>query len=914
MRFKILFIGLFLIFFLTACKEERTIVQDNVTAPLAIESVAESTDSNISDGNAKFSSGDFNAAIESYSKATNTNKATAFYNIGVSYYLLNNTPMAELNFREAVKADPDFDEAVMNLVAVLAEQGPEKAKEAEQYINRYIYTNKSAKVFVEIANVYLSVGDNAKAMYYYRKAIDADAKSPFVSENYANFLISMGEYQDGIELLEHLHEKNFTVYYNLANAYFSINNKDSAYGNAVEALYSDGAGETGYDKLAQLFNKLKKYQDETHTLRILVSGNPAREYRERLIRAYLTLSQNDKAIDEVNALINDFPDDEDLCLLKYNIIIFTDIQEAGKYIKQIYNRFKTDKTLSYYAKHVCYFEKSQGEIRHLISNNRTNGWMALAKAVYALKQGSYGSAAEYLKDASAANGHDYFAYNSFLAIKNNDFAKASEYAQNLDLLQYDTFWYKLVIAWNMRQPQAVTALGEEYKNSSLISIRPPSFEFNIRPVLDDMSFTYRFDDKSVDAASMLSYPVFLQPDETVQFLITGRSALNDRDRGSVQDKLVGIKLNNAALESFSSFNFEDALDKFLQASDYLPNNIAVYYNIALTYFNLGDNDKAVEMIGRSLLLDKNNPYINFISGLVNYRMGNYPAAKLNFDQAKINIAKNIGEHVSPSDEDIRLLYLAALAGERGGRRAEAESIVKAPDNGFAATCVLLMDYFDDYDFTKLEKLENSPIFRVSRVAKLLELKHIPVDQYKDVDDPDRYYTLAHKFVMLHRGAADAVSFNNRFAKDKVYLKDMVYVAVFQGNKKDGLQYLQTLSNMDYRYSELYKVSLYYFTWARDFVNAEASYGSLDRMGYKDQTTFYYMLLYFLSNFNESRLQTYLKLYDESYGVNYRSDLVTAMMNLYTKNIIAFDGIIKKLLISDPYLFDKMFVEVNFEKF
>ena len=31
--------------------------------------------------------------------------------------------MAELNFREAVNADPDFLEALMNLIAVLAEQG-----------------------------------------------------------------------------------------------------------------------------------------------------------------------------------------------------------------------------------------------------------------------------------------------------------------------------------------------------------------------------------------------------------------------------------------------------------------------------------------------------------------------------------------------------------------------------------------------------------------------------------------------------------------------------------------------------------------------------------------------------------------------------------------------------------------------
>ena len=193
-------------------------------------------------------------------------------------------------------------------------------------------------------------------------------------------------------------------------------------------------------------------------------------------------------------------------------------------------------------------------------------------------------------------------------------------------------------------------------------------------------------------------------------------------------------------------------------------------------------------------------------------------------------------------------------------------------------------YFDDYDIEKLNELKDSPIFRVSRVRNLLALRHTPIDQFKDIDDADRYYTLAYKFVMLQRGAAKAVIFNKRFAHDKVYLKDMVYV------------------------------SIYYFTWIRDFVNAEASYGSLDRMGYNDQTSFFYMLLYFLVNFNETRLNNYLKLYNDAYSADYRYDIVTAMMNLYTKNVSTFDSIIRRLLSQDPYLFDKMFIEVNFEKF
>lgn len=911
---KILF-ALSAILFIYGCSEKRTIVYDNATANLNISSVAQSENTDILAGNEKFSTGDFQAAIASYEKATTENKATALYNIGVSYYLLNNTPMAELNFREAVKADPDFTEALMNLIAVLAEQGGEKAVEAGTYVEKYIEkSNHSASAYSGIANVYLSINDTAKAMYYYRKAMEKDAKSPLVLENYANLLISIGEYRDGISLLESLPTRNFFIHYNLANAYLALGNKESAYSNAQEALYSDGASETGYDKLAQIFNALKKYSDEAQTLRILISGNDERDYRVRLIKAYMSLSQNNQAMDEVESLLKEYPNDEELSLLKYNILVYIDTAKAGEYIKTLYGQLKTDKVLSYYAKHVCYFNKTQNEIRPYIQANKNNGWYALARAVYALKQGRYNDAENYLKSASGENGHDYYAYNTFLNIKKKDFARAAEFAENLDLLQYDTFWYKLVTAWNLRQPQTILAIGEEYKNSSLISIRPPSFEFNVRPVLDDMSFTYRFDDKSIDVASMLAYPVFIKPDETAQFLIAGRTTLKERDRDSLTGKLEGIKLNNAAMDDFAAFNFDAARVKFEKAADELTNNIIILYNLALTYFNLGDNEKAQSIIDKAFVIDKNNGYIHLISGLLNYRKGNYPDAKLNFDQAKIYASKVIGEQLNPRDEDVMLLYLAVLAGERNSRRNEAESIFKDENNGFAATMVLFMDYFDDYDITKLDNLENSPIFRVSRVRNLLALRHIPVEQFKDVDDADRYYTLAYKFAMLQRGAADVIKFNQRFAKDKVYLKDIVYFSIFKNDKNNGLKYLQTLSNMDFRYSELYKVSLYYFTWLRDFVNAEASYGSLDRLGYTDQTSFFYMLLYFLVNFNETRLNNYLKIYNDTYGADYKYDLITALMNLYTKNISTFDSIIRRLLNQDPYLFDKMFIEVNFEKF
>lgn len=63
LKFRV-FLLLFIIIFASACNEKRTIVQDNATANLNINSVAQTENTDILEGNEKFSAGDFNEAIK----------------------------------------------------------------------------------------------------------------------------------------------------------------------------------------------------------------------------------------------------------------------------------------------------------------------------------------------------------------------------------------------------------------------------------------------------------------------------------------------------------------------------------------------------------------------------------------------------------------------------------------------------------------------------------------------------------------------------------------------------------------------------------------------------------------------------------------------------------------------------------
>lgn len=897
----------------SGCGEKREIVSDSLTADLPIESVAKSENETIAEGNEYFASGDFGTAIDYYREAAQQNKATAFYNIGVCYYLLNNIPQAELNFREAVAADPDFDEAVMNLAAVLAQQ--EKVAEAEKFVTRLIRTNKSPRVYVDMANISLKQGDTAKAAYYYKQALDTDSKSPFILSNYANFLISIGEYKDGINILEKFDPKDFSVNYNLANAYRHLDDMTSSLSYAGEALYAPGATEEGCNKLASLFYDYNRYNDEARALRTLIALAPKKKYRERLVRSYINSMDFGKALDELSFLLQDYPKDEDLNALNYEVLIFAGrLTDAGSFIRSAYKSAGGDKLLYYYAKHVCLYEKDRREVRPLIFVKRESPWLNLARTVYSLKDGSISGASGYLAKVPENLGHEYYYYKTYLLITGKRFREADVASKKMDADRPDTFWYRLVITWNLRQPDVMLALTDSFRNNPAVAnVRTPAFKFDVIPVLDDMSFTYRFDDTGTDAASMLAYPLFLEPDEIVQFLIMGRSTLKDSEKEQATKKLEGMKRNNEGVDAFYAFDFEKAIKKFREAEKLLAGNASVLYNLGIAYFNLGDNKESLAAFGRAAAQDKELGQAYFGTGLVHYRTGDRTLAFSFFDHAMKISSANIENSGKSSLEDIRNVYLSLLAGGRYDKHNEALSIARTND-ALAVSAGILMDYFEGYDASLLSKLDGSPVFRVPSVQDLLKMRHTPTARYKDADNPDRYYTLAKKYVMLKLGGKDAAAFNRRFARDKVYLKDMVFASVFLKDRASGLKYLQRLTDIDYTYQGLYKASMYYFTWAGDFVNAEASYGSLDSLGYEDRLTGFYMMLYFLCNFNDARLESYIDRYDETYGADYRSGVASALMNLGMKNLNGFYTAMSRLLKDDPYLFNKMFVEVDFAKF
>ena len=400
----------FIILFAAGCsKKERVIVGDNMTETMSVTSVVQSFEPAISEGNNAFLRGDFQGAVNYYEQGLKQNRSVAYYNMGVSYYMMHNIAEAEKNFRLAVEEDPSFDEAVMNLVATLAEQ--EKSIEAERYISRLVNKKKSARVYVDMANLSLKNGSSAKAAFYYEKAMMIDNESDIVRSNYANFLISIGELYAGEALLNEIVYKDFPIWYNLAYIAWKKGEKDAAYHNAILAASAFGDSEEGNNKLAALFADMRRYPDEANTLRKLIMWSPKKEYRIRLIYSYLHAMELDKADDEVIHLLEDYPDDIDVIVAFYDVNISKGrVPDAGYFIRAEYNKKPVDMLLYQTVRHISLYERNKETAKRMISAQRDSHLLNLARTAYYISVNDRQSAAAALAKVPENIINDYYIY------------------------------------------------------------------------------------------------------------------------------------------------------------------------------------------------------------------------------------------------------------------------------------------------------------------------------------------------------------------------------------------------------------------------------------------------------------------------------------------------------------------------
>jgi hypothetical protein len=138
--------------------------------------------------------------------------------------------------------------------------------------------------------------------------------------------------------------------------------------------------------------------------------------------------------------------------------------------------------------------------------------------------------------------------------------------------------------------------------------------------------------------------------------------------------------------------------------------------------------------------------------------------------------------------------------------------------------------------------------------------------------------------------------------------------VLSGDREKGLRYLQLLNYNDYRYILQYKASMYYFLWTGGFINVAASSNTLENARYYDKDVHYYRSLFYLITHNRNRFADQAADYAARYPEDYRSGLLLSLNRLEAREMTEFLSGIVKLLSDEPYLFDKMPLGADIERF
>lgn len=914
MKKIIFFLSIFI--FVSCTDSQKETVEDNISKETNIQSVVKAETKTLSEGNRLFLQGDIKRAIDIYQQGVSENRAVAFYNMGVSYFLMNDYANSAKYFEMALSEDDNFEAAKVNLAAALIHLG--ELERAEAIIAEIEQGNRSAKVFVNAANIYLKKGETAKALYYFNKALDAAGSEipPYLRTSYGTFLIGIGEYDKGINMLSDIKNKDYSVYFNIALGYY----EQEQYGesiknlkNAIDLLPTFNA----YDLLAKNYNKIHDYVSEADILSKLLQIKRDENILYRYALALYRSGSKHLAKEMLNEILMSYPSYEEAYFLYYDILIGEGEKEkAGEMLKRAYNELNKPAIGYLYAKHLMLEMEEMDKARQLLNTAGDSDYIKLGKAVYNLKLGRTDRAATYLKTITNLNNSDYYAYNAFVMINKKKYHEALAFARQISEYDNKYLWYNFVIAWNTDDYNLLRSIADKARNRGNYYYKKPEINVNINPVLEDFDLSFYFEGKYEGILRTVLMPIIVEPQQMIEFLALGYRLLMENEKEKALDELKksvniseALKNNNNGVEKFFQRDFESALAYFQQADELMRNNPIVLYNIGLTYLNIGNFDEAYNYFDRSVNINK-FVFPSFLGKAIVLKHRGKQTESINqYEQllANFNEYSASGDIVAPG-----MFFYSDYLGEIGLHRYDEVIADVAIDNDhfpYLEAIGRIAEYLKNGNIETVEKISHTDIFRGKELFYLLKRLRTPDKVKNNISFGDDYITMMDNYLTLKIGGKN---FIDPQKKNRFMMKDFVYYNILMNDMDNALEYLKELSGKHFRYGGLYKASLYYYLVKKDFTNAEASVSVLNNLGIADLYSRYYKILYYLVNYEEKRLVDNIKSYIEGYPVDYRGLAVDALYSFKENNFDKLYNDIVSLSIVEVNFLEKTPMEIEIE--
>lgn len=882
---------------LTSCSgEEKQQLEETLTEAAPVVSPMLSNSEQITRGNEFFLKGEFEDAINFYENGIAQNRSVAFYNIGVSYYLMGDLKKSEEAFRSSVGEDPSFREALMNLAVVLIQT--DQLAEAEQYVDKLLKDESSAKLLVNMANIHLKRGETAKAAHYFQEAMSKGDNSKYTLSNYAYFLMSVGEYKDGIAIIEGLNAKDYTDYFNLSKAYLNIGMHKAAL-DSVERALKLVRTEDALSLAADSYHALGDFYNEVKYLNFIISANPDKDYIYRLARAYYLGGRMQQAEAEIRNLVADYPDIPDYYRLYYEILIALGyIREAGEMAVSAHKKFNTDSTLYTIVKHRIIYHEDIDSMKKELFEDRTSPYLELARTAYYIAKDTMLKAREHILKVPPQTDNDYYVFRSYILLRYGKYDNAFAFARGINKVRPESFWYKTAAAFNRGDIGTVQELLAEQVARKAEYRKPTKVVFHLKPDIKDIHFSYRFDGAFEDILSTILYPLFMDPDDMMDFVALGYKMLQEDDKMVALRELErsvefsdGIKLNNEGVALLLNYQFDEAYEKFRKANTLLGNNPYALYNMGLAKLNLGDFNAAARNFDTAIL-QNNFHFPAYLGMAICFREKGQMHKAMDYYNLVRDRAVQVSENNRTLPEPILYAGFLAEMGFKGYSRVIESIGDREDENSFLKAMVSIAEYLKGDGFLSLEPLrEPNTIFRGRALRDLLGTLEGEINSFDESLKNDRLYRFMKAYTMLKQGTGMPDIKPEDYPGDTMVLKELVYYNILRDDRDKALEYLQQLSDITIRSPELYKASLYYFMWVEDFVNAEASYTSLDHLRYTDPYVDYYKMLYFVLNYNGRRLIDAVKTFMKEYPDDSRGKAVRVLYSLREEDFeIALNGL------------------------
>lgn len=871
-----------------------------------------STNNSIIAGNELFIHGKYNEAIKLYEEGLADNSAIAYYNMGLVYYQLGDLSSAKSYFMRAMEENVTLSDAIINLAIIYAQEGD--SERAEFYLSYVSSSTRSAKIYTTLANVEFARGNLGSAAYHYETALEISPDAPFVLVNYASFLINTEQVDEGMKILSNIREETFYTSYNKALGSYLQGAFDQANEYAINAFDYKVTSVFSYEQLAQLFQNLKNYKQESVAYEKVVDLRPSLMSRYKLAEAYYRSENFAASLAVVDKLYKDYPDNVNVVILKYNnMLALSQISQAEDLINIAFRTTGSDRLLYYMALHRYYYRTVSTPMSYIIpyiNQDRHSDYALLAKVVYYISQQDFAKAEEAISRVRSTTLNEYNIYKSYLLIRKHQYAEALVYSRAIDDFSPEYFWHNLIVFWDLGLKEDLYGLLNRFSDSRVLFLRLPDIDFYIDPSLLDIAYRYRFEGEPYRVAFSMMYPLLISPDIMLSSMVateqlaSSDSGIADKNMSSFgyaesQLSATGnlsesIRLNNVGVQYFLAYDYPSALRSFKRAIELTPSLPYTLYNIGLTNHILGHTYQAKYYYNLSVYYNKYvlPSYIGL--GVLEHDFYSPAEGQRLFDTSVALFRDYIDQNGIRSlpAELADNVFLALLAGSRFDE-ISPEIATLGYESSFARVIETMGQY---YSSGLIELLSSSNIikevYRGKSTMYTLAFYYASSD-YSPQSSNDRLVRMQEKYIQQKMFRHVDERYFNSYANDVVILLEMMNNNINLNKPNTAYDYMSVASNIDPDSPYLYQSMYYYFLWQKDYVNAEAARGTFMELVrtnssiVPDRYMDYYDMLYALHSRDIEQINDIYSNYTAKYGRDLSADTVHAASLLLSLDVRQF---------------------------